>query len=279
VKPAGFKYRRARDAEHAVALLAEGGEDARFLAGGQSLVPMMNFRLARPSVLVDLAACAELAFVRLEGERLRIGAMTRQRDAEEHPLVQAHCPLLGEALAHAGPLTIRNRATLGGSLANGYPLAQLPCVAVCLDAELVLASARGARTVPASEFFLTAMVTAAAHGELLREISFPLAGVRSRFAFRESGNHAGGAALAIVCGHAVRDGAGRLSEARIAVSGVDSMPLRLKAVEKALLAQGDLNAALAADLRAGEGIAAPSASRRYAQALADVLVREVAAAL
>jgi aerobic carbon-monoxide dehydrogenase medium subunit len=271
VKPAAFKYRRARNAEHAVALLAEGGEDARFLAGGQSLVPMMNFRIARPSLLVDLGACADLAYVRRDGERLRLGAMTRQRDAEAHPLVGAHVPLLKEALAHAGPLTIRNRATVGGSMANGYPLAQPPCVAVCLDADMVLASPRGDRVLPATAFFLTAMTTAAERGELLREIVFPCSGPRTRHAFRESGNHAGGAALALVCGQSEHDAAGRIVEARIAISGVDSKPVRMPAVEAALKARTDLDVAYAAD------VGRPLAS--YADKLALALLQEVAAAL
>ena len=174
VKPAAFKYRRAGNAgRKRIALLGEAGEDARFLAGGQSLVPMMNFRLARPSVLVDLNGCADLAFVRREGGRLRIGAMTRQWDAEHDALVREHVPMVAAALSHAGPLTVRNRATVGGTLANGYPLAQLPCVAACLEAEMVLEGPQGERIVAAKDFFVAAMVTAIEPGELLREIRFP----------------------------------------------------------------------------------------------------------
>lgn len=220
MKPAAFSYARARSAAEALAQMAAAGEDARFLAGGQSLVPMMNFRIARPSVLVDLNACEDLAYVRLDGGRLRVGAMTRQRAAERHPLVREHCPMLAAALAHAGPATVRNRATVGGSMANGYPLAQLPCVAVCLDAAMVLEGPRGVRTVAAGDFFVTAMVTDAQPGELLREIVFPARRAGERQAFREAGNHAGGSALAIVCAS---------SDGRIAAAGLEPKPVRIGA--------------------------------------------------
>jgi carbon-monoxide dehydrogenase medium subunit len=226
MKPAPFNYFRARSASEAVALLAAAGEDARYLAGGQSLVPMMNFRIARPAALVDLNACSDLSYVVLEKQQLRIGAMTRQYAAENHPLVREHCPLLAQALAHAGPATVRNRATVGGSLANGYPLAQLPCAAVCLDAELVLEGPQGVRRVPAQSFFLSAMVTDIQPGELLREIAIAPRAARERQVFRESGNHAGGAAQAIVCL--------ALGETlRIAASGLEPVPVRINAAFRA----------------------------------------------
>jgi carbon-monoxide dehydrogenase medium subunit len=267
VKPAAFSYRRARSAEEAVALMAQAGEDARFLAGGQSLVPMMNFRVARPSVLVDLNRCDDLAFIRKEGGRLRVGSMTRQIDAEASELVRAECPMLAAALAHAGPLTVRNRATVGGSLANGYPLAQLPCVAVCLDAQLVLQGPNGVRAVPAAEFFVTAMVTALGPGELLREITLPCVGPSTRHAFREAGNHAGGSALALV-GVSV-DGD---KVYRVAASGVAPTPIRLRQVEKVLGAGGK-----AADLRAAYIEDVPV--QGYAESLAAVLLEEAVGAL
>jgi carbon-monoxide dehydrogenase medium subunit len=238
MKPAPFSYFRARNASEAVALLAAAGEDARFLAGGQSLVPMMNFRIAKPVALVDLNGCADLSYVILEKNKIRIGAMTRQYVAENEPLVREHCPLLARALAHAGPATVRNRATVGGSLANGYPLAQLPCVAVCLDAELVLEGPLGVRTVPASQFFVSAMVTDIRPGELLREAVFPASGPRARQAFRESGNHAGGTAQAVVC-------VSKDADLRIAASGLQDVPVRIPADFKA---GGSYNEALVAAL-------------------------------
>jgi carbon-monoxide dehydrogenase medium subunit len=265
-----------------VALLVEAGEDARFIAGGQSLVPMMNFRVARPAALVDLNRCDDLAFIRKEGDRLRIGAMTRQIDAEVSDLARAECPMLGRALAHAGPLTVRNRATVGGSIANGYPLAQLPCVAVCLDWEMVLQGPDGVRTVPASRFFLTAMVTAIQFGELLREVVIPCARPSTRRAFRESGNHAGGSALAVVCVSVDLGGVSGIEKASVAVSGIGSTPVRMRHVERRLVAQGrttDLTAAYADDLRARDEADGKNENLRYAESLASVLLREAVEAL
>jgi carbon-monoxide dehydrogenase medium subunit len=282
VKPAAFSYRRARSAEEAVALLVEAGEEARFIAGGQSLVPMMNFRIARPATLVDLNRCADLAFIRKEAGRLRIGAMTRQVDAEASALVRADCPMLAEALSHAGPLTVRNRATVGGSIANAYPLAQLPCVAVCLDWQMVLQGPNGVRNVPAAKFFVTAMVTAVKFGELLREVSVPCARASTRQAFREAGNHAGGAALAVVCVSAEMDGSSRIAHASVAVSGIASTPLRMRHVEKRLESHGttaDLRGAYAQDLGERPGADGHDANLRYAESLVAVLLDDAVQAL
>lgn len=243
MKPARFSYRRAENARHAVRLAREAGDEARFLAGGQSLVPMMNFRIARPPVLVDLADCLDIASVHREGERLRIGAMVRQRDAEQNPMVRAASPLLQMALRHAGPVTVRNRATVGGSLANGYPLAQLPCAALCLGAELVALSAEGERTIQAEDFFQGAMSTALVPGELLCEVVLPCIGPGERQAFRETGNHAGGSAQAIACGWRRADG--RL---RIAVSGWDAAPRLVTREEGGLDAAPPLVRAVLDDL-------------------------------
>jgi aerobic carbon-monoxide dehydrogenase medium subunit len=238
MKPARFAYFRPRNATEAVIMMRSAGDGARFLAGGQSLVPMMNFRIAQPVGLVDLSACSDLAFVRHEGGRLRIGAMTRQRDVELDALVRQHCPLVAVALSKAGPVTIRNRATAGGSIANGYPIAELPVVAVCLEAEMVLVNDMGARTVAAADFFLSGMVTAIEPSELLREIVVPARGPSTRYGFAERGNHAGGAALAIVAGCAEVAGGDRVTHVSIAAAGLETIPVRLKTVEATLVAKG-----------------------------------------
>jgi CO/xanthine dehydrogenase FAD-binding subunit len=282
MKPARFSYFRARSAAEAVEMIRAAGEDARFLAGGQSLVPMMNFRIVRPSALVDLSACEDLAFVRHDGGKLRIGAMMRQRDAEEDQSIRQYCPLVEEALGHAGPTTIRNRATVGGSIANGYPVAQLPVVAVCLDAEMVLTGGNGERTVSAADFFIAGMVTAIEPTELLREIVFPGRGPRTRYAFAERGNHAGGAALAIVAACAELGADDLLERVSIAAAGLQSIPVRLKNVETALVKDGlhtSVHEAYRADLKnvdeAGEG-GESDPQQRY---LVRVLVEDVIAAL
>jgi CO/xanthine dehydrogenase FAD-binding subunit len=238
MKPARFSYYRPRTASEAVALMRDAGEDARFLAGGQSLVAMMNFRIVRPSALIDLSNCEDLVFIRHESGKLHIGAMTTQRDAETSALVQEHCPLVSEALSHAGPLTIRNRATVGGSIANGYPVAELPVVATCLEAEMLLTGSGAKRRVAAADFFLTGMVTDIQPGELLREIVFPAREPGVRYAFAECGNHAGGEALAIVASHARKAKNGNLSDVRIAAAGLQQVPVRLCNVERKA-AEGD----------------------------------------
>jgi aerobic carbon-monoxide dehydrogenase medium subunit len=263
-------------------LLAEAGEDARFIAGGQSLVPMMNFRLARPATLIDLNLCDDLAFIREDGDRLRIGAMTRQIDAEASDLVRSQCPMLAQALAHAGPLTVRNRATIGGSIANGYPLAQLPCVAVCLDWEMILQSPDGVRTLPASQFFVTAMVTDIQSGELLREMAIPRVRTSTRQAFREAGNHAGGAALALACVSVELGGASGIQRASVAVSGLGSTPVRMRHVERRLVKDGmtaDLRAAYADDLGMRHEVDGENEDRKYAESLAAALLDEAVKAL
>jgi carbon-monoxide dehydrogenase medium subunit len=250
MKPAQFSYFRPRNAAEAIDMIAVAGDDARFVAGGQSLVPMMNFRIVRPSALIDLSDCADLVYVKHHARRLHIGAMVRQRDAENDTTIRQHCPLIAQALAHAGPATIRNRATIGGTIANGYPLAQLTVVALCLGAEIVLASQSGQRTVASSDFFIAGMVTAIKSGELLREIVVPARGPHTRYAFIERGNHASGAALAIVaiCVEMATDG--RFVRTRVAAAGLQSIPVLLSNVGSALTQDNaDLHKAFAADLQ------------------------------
>jgi carbon-monoxide dehydrogenase medium subunit len=229
-------------------MIAAAGEDARFIAGGQSLVPMMNFRIVRPSALIDLNGCDDLDYALEQDGTLRIGAMMRQRTAAQHEFIRRRCPLVAEALSEAGPATVRNRATIGGTIANGYPVAELPVVSVCLDAQIVLCSSAGERRVAAGDFFITGMVTAIAPGELLKEVIFPCAGAASRFGFAVCGNHAGGAALAIVAASCTQIGGGRFEQVKVAAAGLQTTPARLKAVEAALTYGAPLQTAYAADI-------------------------------
>src|SRR5947209_6567730 len=151
MKPAAFEYHDPASADEALRLLSELGDDAKLLAGGQSLVPLMNFRLARPAHLVDLNHLPELRYVRAENDELRIGAMTRQRQVERSPDVTGW-PLLSEAIRYIGHVQIRNRGTIGGSLAHADPSAELPAVMSALDAEISVRNAHGGRWIPASEF-------------------------------------------------------------------------------------------------------------------------------
>ena len=279
MKPAAFKYWRARNADEAIALAAAAGDEVRFLAGGQSLVPMMNFRIARPSTIVDLGECSDLAIVRPDDRSIRIGAMVRQRDAASDALLREHCPLVCEALEHAGPLTVRNRATVGGSVANAYPLAQLTCALIALDASVVLHSPTRRRTLPVADFLIDAMVTAIEPGELLQEIIVPCRARGERQAFREAGNHAGGAALAIACGTVSSASDGSITDARIAVSGVAGRPLRLAAVELAVKENADADRLRAAFLRDVHVDSTNDATLDDAQSLAVVVISDLVDAL
>jgi len=160
MKPAPFDYVAPRSLDEAVAALAEGGTDAKLLAGGQSLIPLLNFRLARPALLVDLNRVAELAYVRPRNRGTAIGAMTRQATIERDRALSEKQPLLAEAIRWVGHAAIRSRGTIGGSLAHADPAAELPAVAVCLDAQLGVVGPRGRRTVSADDFFVGYLSTA-----------------------------------------------------------------------------------------------------------------------
>ena len=229
MKPAPFEYRAARSLADALGWLGE--EDARALAGGQSLVPLLNFRLARPSLLVDLNPICELAYLRRSGGRLRIGALTRQATVERSTVVAKRWPLLAQAVRHIGHPPIRSRGTVGGSVAHADPSAELPVALAALDASFHLTSPRGRRTVRPDELFLGPMTTAIADDELLTEIEVPPAPAGARMAFCEHARTHGDFALA---GAAVVYAPGE--HAAIALLGAGSAPLRAEQAERALLA-------------------------------------------
>ncbi len=169
--PASFDYVEATSVEHALALFAEH-DDAKFLAGGHSLVPMMKLRLVSSSVLIDIGRLAELSYIEDRGDHIAVGALTRHRLVETSPLLAEHLGLLAHVAGHVGDPQVRNRGTIGGSLVHGDPAADLPAAALALDATMVLTSTQGTRLVPASEFFVGFLETAVNDGELLTEIRF-----------------------------------------------------------------------------------------------------------
>ena len=227
MKPAPFAYRSAETVEEAVALLAELGEDARVLAGGQSLVPMLNLRLARPSALVDVGRVAALAGMSANGA-LRLGATTRQADALRSALVAERAPLLVEALRHVGHPATRSRGTVGGSIAHADPAAELPAVLLALDGEAVVVSAAGERIVAAASLFAGPFSTTLAEGELLTALRLgaPPDGARHGFAeiARRRGDFAlAGAAAVVAPGYA-----------RVALFAVAPCAFRASEAERAL---------------------------------------------
>lgn len=227
MKPAAFSYHRARSLEEVFALLATHGDAAKVIAGGQSLAPMLNMRLARPSHLIDLNDLHELSHVREAGGAIAVGALARHEDVARSELIRAGCPLLAAAAATVGHYAIRSRGTLGGSLAHADPAAQLPLVAATLGAEIAVASPRGRRTIAAKEFFLSVMTTALQADEIIIEARFPKLGAKEGSAFELFSRRRGDFAIVAVAATVALDGGGRATRVRLGVSGVDAVPMLL----------------------------------------------------
>ncbi|MGH7353009.1 MAG: FAD binding domain-containing protein [Candidatus Rokuibacteriota bacterium] len=235
MKPPRFDYILPRSLDEALAILARHGDQARVLAGGQSLVPMLNFRLVRPAHLVDLNGLDELAGLRQHDGHLVIGAMTRQRAVEQSSLVAERCPLLAEAMPQIGHVQIRNRGTIGGSLAHADPAAELPAVVAALDGELVLRSARGRRVLTPGQFFVSYLATAAEPDELLVEARVPVTPPRTGSAFVELSRRHGDFALVGVAATVTLDDGGVCTAAAIALTGVGPTPVVAREAARALV--------------------------------------------
>lgn len=219
MKPAPFDYYKPKTLAEALNLLAQFGESAKPLAGGQSLVPMMNMRLARPAQLIDLNDLRELDYLKVENGELRIGAMTRQRSLERSAIVAEGWPLLREATRYVGHVQIRNRGTVGGSLAHAYPAAELPVAMTALNATLVLRNQENERAVAAEEFFVDAMTTTLKTTELLVEIRVPAVPARTGWSFQEISRRHGDFALMGVAGLLTLNGDGAIEQAGLVFCG------------------------------------------------------------
>jgi carbon-monoxide dehydrogenase medium subunit len=226
MKPAAFSYHRPRTLEDALALLALHGFDAKVVAGGQSLAPMMNMRFAQPAHLIDLNALPELNGVTLAGEWLAIGAMTRHHEVAVSGTVRAACPLLADAAATIGHYAIRQRGTLGGSLAHADPAAQMPLIASTLGAGIEIVGPAGSREVPASEFLIAVMTTDLAAEEIIRAVRFPVARPGERHAFEIFSRRHGDFAIA-ACALTATLEDHKFSGLRIGLGGVADAPLVL----------------------------------------------------
>jgi carbon-monoxide dehydrogenase medium subunit len=226
MKPAAFSYHRPRTLEEALSLLALHGFDAKVVAGGQSLAPMMNMRFAQPAHLIDLNALPELNGVTLAGEWLSIGAMTRHHEVAVSDTVRAACPLLADAAATIGHYAIRQRGTLGGSLAHADPAAQMPLIASTLGASIEIVGPAGSREVPANEFLIAVMTTDLAAEEIIRAVRFPVAPPGERHAFEIFSRRHGDFAIAACALTAMLHGS-RFSSLRIGLGGVADAPVVL----------------------------------------------------
>ena len=278
MKPVQFAYHRPASLDEALALLERYGSDGRVLAGGQSLVPALNMRLAAPAALIDINRLPGLDRIQLTAEGLVIGALARQEAVEHSPLVARHAPLIAQAMPHVGHLAIRTRGTFGGSLAQADPAAELPACVVALDATVRAARRNGVREIPAARFFRGIYTTALEPGEILTEVVVPLTQPGWRSAFEELARRQGDYALVGLAAHCrVTDN--KIAEARLVLTGVGLTPVRALRAETALVgrrpdARALLEAARAldADLDPPTDVHASASLRRH---LARVLLNRV----
>lgn len=270
MKPAAFELALPASLDAALELLARHCGSARPLAGGQTLVPVMNLRLATPEWLIDLNGIAELAGIGVDDQHLRIGAMTRQAELLSDARVRSHAPLLAQAARYIGHVQTRARGTVGGSLAHADPAAELPLVMVALDAVIQVASARGIRAIPARQFFQHALVTALASDELITAVEVPIAPAGARAAFRELSRRHGDFALVAVA--VQRDGT-RLSAA---VGGLEGTPRYCAELVAALAGRdlhgSDIKGLVSAALAGATALDDFHASGPYRRHLATVLL-------
>jgi carbon-monoxide dehydrogenase medium subunit len=266
VIPAAFDYVRADSADEAISLIAEHGEDAKFLAGGMSLLPLMKLRLATPSVLVDVGRLRDLSYVRDAGDHVAIGALTRHRDLETNDVLEQHCGVVRAVAGQVGDNQVRHRGTIGGSVAHGDPASDLPAALLALDATYVAQGPAGERLIPADQFSLGFLETALEPDELLTEIRVPKTGATG-FGFEKFNRRAQD--YAIVGAVAARVNGGT----HVALVNMGPTPVRASSVENAL-AQGASAEVAAREAAAGtEPPADLNASVEFRQHLAQVLVR------
>lgn len=237
MKPAKFDYHRADNLQHACALLKEYGDDAKILAGGQSLIAAMNYRLARPEVLIDISNVEQPNLVIDEQDGVRVKATTTQRTAEKDAGLHRRIPVLVHAIEHIAHFQIRNKGTVGGSIVNADPASELPAMSLLLDAEFEIESASNKSVVPAEDFFITYMTTSLQTDEILSSILFKAPPPSSGWGFHEITRRAGDFSLAGSAAIIDLDADGKCSYARVALFGVAATPVRAREVENALSGQ------------------------------------------
>lgn len=274
MKPAPFAYSKAHSLDEAIALLGEHADGARLLAGGQSLLATLNMRLSAPRILIDINGIPSLDRIDHHDDKIEIGALVRHVQAERTREIAEHAPLFARALPHIAHPAIRNRGTIGGSIAFADPAAELPACLLALDGEIEIAGPKGKRTVKADDFFTGLFKTALGAHDVLAAIRLPAATAQSRVGFAEFARRRGDYAMVGLAASARADGKG-LADVRLAYFGVGATPLRAKKAE-AELASGKLDAAIAAlatDLDPPDDLQATGAVKKH---LAGVLLKRVA---
>jgi carbon-monoxide dehydrogenase medium subunit len=281
VKPAPFEYVRPGSLPEALEALARHATAGKILAGGQSLVPMMNLRLVKPAVLIDINRVPGLADIRVDGGELVIGALARHAALLASEVVAKVCPLMAEAYACVAHGPIRNRGTLGGNISHADPASEMPAVLAACDAKIGVRSAKRARTIPATEFFTGALATALAEGEMVTEIRIPTAKPGQGAAWRETANRQGDFAMAGVAAMVTVAG-GKCTHASLAVAGMERPGMRLPAAEKKLVGTTLDAAAIAAAASMAAEVVRPGGSYHadplYKRELVETLTARALAA-
>ncbi|MBI2822365.1 MAG: xanthine dehydrogenase family protein subunit M [Acidobacteria bacterium] len=280
--PQGFEYFAPSSVQEAVSLGERYGGDAKFLSGGHSLLPMMKLRLAAPKYVIDLGSISELAQLSRDGDKLKIGALVTHHDIETSGEIRRSCPLLAQTAAEIGDPQVRNRGTIGGSLAHADPAADYPAALLALDAEVEIEGASGSKRVGAGDFFVGLMASALQEGELLVAVHVPVLGPDTGTAYAKLRQQASGFAIAGVAAVVTRDASGKCSRLAVGVTGVGPKPFRASQVETTLVGK-KLNsrnvAAACRQVASGvEVLSDLSASAEYRSAMADVFVRRAIAA-
>ncbi len=278
MKPSAFEYLAAASVDEAIAVLAAHGGEAKIIAGGQSLVPMLNFRLLAPTILVDINKVPGLDHITPDGDGLCIGALTRHHALETSDLVRERFPVLCEAMTHVAHLAIRNRGTIGGSLCHADPAAELPMMALLLDATIVTADSDGAREIPAKDFFDGALSTVLEEDELVTEVRIPALPANCGWGFEEVSQRAGDFAMAAAAA-TVSLSNGAAVQVRLALMGVGDTPMRMRGIETQLsgapLTAETIEAAAASVVDAVDPMSDLHASSDYRRHLAQVLTKRV----
>jgi carbon-monoxide dehydrogenase medium subunit len=275
--PAVFDYQAPATIDEALSLLAANPEEAKILAGGHSLIPAMKLRLAQPSLLIDIGRIKDLAYIREEGDQIAIGAMTTHYAIESSTLLQKICPLLPDCASHIGDVQVRNKGTIGGSVAHSDPAGDWPAAVIALNAQMVAVGANGERTINADDFFVDLLTTALSPGEILREIRIPKPAGRFVQSYQKVRHPASGFAVVGVAVAVVLAADGSCESASVGVTGVASKAYRAAGVEAALKGKKLNDEAIAqAAAHATDGVDANSdlyASEEYRRHLAEVYTR------
>ncbi len=280
--PTQFEYVAAKSLDEALTLLAKHKDNAKLLAGGHSLIPAMKLRLATPQVLIDISRIKDLSYIKEEGGQIRIGAMTTHYQVESSALLKKICPLLPETATNLGDIQVRNRGTIGGSLAHSDPAADWPAAIIALGAEMVAAGPKGGRSISSDKFFVDLLTTALLPGEILQEIRITLPKGNIGQSYMKVRHPASGFAMVGVAVSLVLDAAGKCRTAGVGITGVGPKAYRATGVESALSdAVMDAKTMMAAAAHASDGVEANSdlaASADYRKHLAEIYTRRALAA-